>query len=63
MEKPNKEKVRPVISFKIERNTLIEFENFIGDVEKTKAINNMIKYFLLPYNQRQSKDIIRFDFR
>ena len=62
MEKKNNERTRPVISFKIERNTLIEFENFIGDVEKTKAINNMIKYFLLPYNQRQSKDIIRFNF-
>lgn len=61
MEKPNKEKTRPVVSFKIDRNTLENFNSLLGDVERTRALNNMIKYFTHPVNLKSAKSIIICD--
>jgi hypothetical protein len=62
MEKPNKEKVRPVISFKIERNTLESFNLLLGEVERTRALNNIIKYLTMPANIQTARQIIQYNF-
>lgn len=55
----NSKAVRPVVSFKIDRNTLSEFDKVCGEIERTRAITNMIKYFTLPYNRYAATQIIR----
>lgn len=61
MPKSNSEKDRPVISFKIDRNTLNSFDSVIDNVERTRALNNIIKYLIQPGNIGHVKAIITYD--